>query len=218
MITEEMITEMSQFFTIHPQNPQRRLVSQAVAIIRAGGLIMYPTDSCYALGCQIGDKAAMERISRIRQTDKNHNFTLVCRDLSEIGTYAKVENAAFRLMKSLTPGPYTFILKATHEVPRRLQNPKRKTIGLRVPNHAIVQAILELLGEPIMSSTLIMPDKDMPETEPNTIRELLEKHVNLIIDGGLCGFEPTTVVDMMTEPPQILRHGKGPVDVFKTDL
>ncbi|HEC84572.1 MAG: threonylcarbamoyl-AMP synthase [Candidatus Parabeggiatoa sp. nov. 2] len=209
---------MSQFFTIHPQNPQRRLVSQAVAIIRAGGLIMYPTDSCYALGCQIGDKAAMERISRIRQTDKNHNFTLVCRDLSEIGTYAKVENAAFRLMKSLTPGPYTFILKATHEVPRRLQNPKRKTIGLRVPNHAIVQAILELLGEPIMSSTLIMPDKDMPETEPNTIRELLEKHVNLIIDGGLCGFEPTTVVDMMTEPPQILRHGKGPVDVFKTDL
>jgi tRNA threonylcarbamoyl adenosine modification protein (Sua5/YciO/YrdC/YwlC family) len=209
---------MSQFFTIHPQNPQRRLVSQAVAIIRAGGLIVYPTDSCYAFGCQIGNKAAMERISHIRKTDKNHNFTLVCRDLSEIGTYAKVENAAFRSMKSLTPGPYTFILKATHEVPRRLQNPKRKTIGLRVPNHAIVRSILELLGEPIMSSTLIMQGKDMPETEPDTIRELLEKHLDLIIDGGLCGFEPTTVVDMMTEPPQILRHGKGSVDVFKTDL
>ncbi len=208
---------MSPFFTIHPENPQKRLITQAVAIIRAGGIIIYPTDSCYAFGCQIGDKAAMERMSHLRQTDKNHNFTLVCRDLSEIGTYAKVENATFRLMKSITPGPYTFILKATHEVPRRLQNPKRKTIGLRVPDNAIAQAILEILGEPIMSSTLIMPGKDIPETEPDRIKELLEKQVDLIIDGGHCGFEPTTIVDMMSEPPEILRHGKGPVDVFKTD-
>ena len=142
---------------------------------------------------------------------------MVCRDLSEIASYAKVENATFRLMKSITPGPYTFILKATHEVPRRLQNPKRKTIGLRVPDNAIAQGILEILGEPIMSSTLIMPGQDIPETEPDKIKELLEKQVDLIIDGGHCGFEPTTIVDMMTEPPEIIRHGKGPVDVFKTD-
>jgi tRNA threonylcarbamoyl adenosine modification protein (Sua5/YciO/YrdC/YwlC family) len=208
---------MNQFLTIHPKNPQRRLISQAVAILRAGGLIVYPTDSSYALGCHIGDKAAMERISHIRQIDNDHNFTLVCHDMSEIGTYAKVDNTAFRLMKSLTPGPYTFILKATHEVPRRLQNPKRKTIGLRVPDHAIAKAILEVLGEPIMSSTLIMPNKNRPETDPETMRELLGKQVDLIIDGGNCGFDPTTVVDMMIEPPQILRQGKGSVDVFKTD-
>jgi tRNA threonylcarbamoyl adenosine modification protein (Sua5/YciO/YrdC/YwlC family) len=208
---------MSQFFTIHPENPQQRLISQAVAIIRAGGVIAYPTDSSYALGCHIGNKTTMEKISRIRQTDKNHNFTLVCRDLSEIGTYAKIENKAFRLMKALTPGPYTFILKATHEVPRRLQNPKRKTIGVRIPDHAVTLAILEVLGEPIMSSTLIMPGKEMPETEPDRIRELLEKHIDLIIDSGHCGLEPTTVVDMMTVPPQILRHGKGAVEAFNTD-
>jgi tRNA threonylcarbamoyl adenosine modification protein (Sua5/YciO/YrdC/YwlC family) len=208
---------MSQFFTIHPENPQKRLITQAVTIMQAGGVIVYPTDSSYALGCQIGDKAAMEKISRIRQTDKNHNFTLVCRDLSEIGTYAKVENAVFRSMKSLTPGPYTFILQATHEVPRRLQNPKRKTIGVRVPNHAVTQMLLEILGEPIMSSTLIMPGKDIPETELDTIKELLGKQVDLIIDGGHCGYEPTTIVDMMTDPPEIIRQGKGPVDVFKTE-
>jgi tRNA threonylcarbamoyl adenosine modification protein (Sua5/YciO/YrdC/YwlC family) len=208
---------MSQFFTIHPQNPQKRLITQAVAIIRAGGIIIYPTDSCYAFGCHIGDKSAMERMSHLRQIDKNHNFTLVCRDLSEIGTYAKVDNVTFRLMKSITPGPYTFILKATHEVPRRLQNPKRKTIGLRVPDNAIAQAILEGLGEPIMSSTLIMPGQNMPETEPDKIKDLLEKQVDLIIDGGNCGFEPTTVVDMMNETPEIIRQGKGPVDVFKID-
>jgi tRNA threonylcarbamoyl adenosine modification protein (Sua5/YciO/YrdC/YwlC family) len=208
---------MSQFFTIHPENPQQRLISQAVAIIRAGGVIAYPTDSSYALGCHIGNKTTMEKISRIRQTDKNHNFTLVCRDLSEIGTYAKIENKAFRLMKALTPGPYTFILKATHEVPRRLQNPKRKTIGVRIPDHAVTLAILEVLGEPIMSSTLIMPGKEMPETDPDRIRELLEKHIDLIIDSGHCGLEPTTVVDMMTVPPQILRHGKGAVEAFNTD-
>lgn len=162
---------MSQFFRIHPQNPQLRLINQTVAIIRNGGVIVYPTDSSYALGCHIGDKSAMERLSRIRQTNKEHNFTLVCRDLSEIATYANLDNMSFRFIKSLIPGPYTFILKATHEVPRRLQNPKRKTIGLRIPDHIIAQAILGALSEPIMSSTLIMPNKEMPETEPEEIKE-----------------------------------------------
>ncbi|MDM8567530.1 L-threonylcarbamoyladenylate synthase [Candidatus Halobeggiatoa sp. HSG11] len=208
---------MSPVFTIHPQNPQLRLINKVVDIIRSGGVIVYPTDSCYALGCHIGDKAAMEKISQIRQIDKEHNFTLVCRDLSEIGTYAKVTNTAFRLMKSLTPGPYTFILKATHEVPRRLQNIKRKTIGVRVPDNAITQSLLDILGEPIMSSTLIMPGKDIPETEPDKITNLLEKHVDLIIDGGNCGLEPTTVVDIMNNPPQVLRHGKGNVEALKIE-
>ncbi len=205
---------MSPVFTIHPQNPQLRLINQAVSIIRSGGVIVYPTDSCYALGCHIGDKTAMEKISNIRQTDKEHNFTLVCCDLSEIGTYAKINNTAFRLMKSLTPGPYTFILQASHEVPRRLQNSKRKTIGVRVPDNPIVQALLDTLGEPIMSSTLIMPGKNVPETEPDKITKLLEKYVDLIIDGGNCGLEPTTVINIMTEPPQILRHGKGNVETL----
>jgi tRNA threonylcarbamoyl adenosine modification protein (Sua5/YciO/YrdC/YwlC family) len=204
---------MSQFFRIHPQNPQLRLINQAVAIIRNGGVIVYPTDSSYALGCHIGDKAAMERLSRIRQTNKEHNFTLVCRDLAEIATYAKLDNMSFRFIKSLIPGPYTFILKATHEVPRRLQNPKRKTIGLRIPDHIIAQAILGALNEPIMSSTLIMPNKEMPETEPEEIKELLEKQVDLIIDGGNCGFEPTTVIDLLEDTPQILRYGKGAVQL-----
>lgn len=204
---------MSQFFRIHPQNPQLRLINQTVAIIRSGGVIVYPTDSSYALGCHIGDKSAMERLSRIRQTNKEHNFTLVCRDLAEIATYAKLDNMSFRFIKSLIPGPYTFILKATHEVPRRLQNPKRKTIGLRIPDHIIAQAILGALSEPIMSSTLIMPNKEMPETEPEEIKELLEKQVDLIIDGGNCGFEPTTVIDLLEDTPQILRYGKGVVQL-----
>jgi len=205
---------MSQFFTIHPENPQLRLIKQTIQIIRQGGVIVYPTDSSYALGCHIGDKNAMERIRRIRQTDKNHNFTLVCRDLSEIATYAKVDNSAFRLMKSLTPGPYTFVLKATNEVPRRLQHPKRKTIGLRVPDNAIVSLILEHLGEPIMSSTLILPNKDMPETDPDDINDYLGKLVDLIVDGGHCGFEPTTIIDLMEETPVLIRQGKGPFDTF----
>lgn len=206
---------MSQFVKIHPQNPQPRLISQCVAAIRAGEVIVYPTDSSYALGCHIGNKVAIERIRDLRQTDKDHNFTLVCRDLSEIATYAKVDNGAFRLMKSLTPGPYTFILKATHEVPRRLQHPRRKTIGLRVPNHPISLAILELLGEPIMSSTLILPGKDHPETDPEEIQELLDKLVDLVIDGGHCGVEPTTIVDLMGEIPHIVRHGKGSTAPFE---
>ncbi len=208
---------MSQFFTIHPENPQKRLITQTANILKTGGIIVYPTDSCYALGCCIGDKMAMEKIQHIRQTDKEHNFTLVCKDLSEISSYAKVDNVAFRLIKGLTPGPYTFILKATHEVPRRLQNPKRKTIGLRVPNHAIANALLEALGEPIMSATLILPGHQAPETEPDEIREHLEKQVDLIIDGGHCGFEPTTVVDLTGELPLILRQGKGPIDSIENN-
>jgi tRNA threonylcarbamoyl adenosine modification protein (Sua5/YciO/YrdC/YwlC family) len=201
---------MSQFFQIHPDNPQPRLVSQAVDIIRDGGLVVYPTDSSYAIGCHLGDKDAMERIRRIRQLDARHHFTLVCRDLSEIATYAKVDNQAYRLLKTLTPGPYTFLLPATHEVPRRLQHAKRKTIGLRVPDHRVAQALLAELNEPIMSSTLILPGADLPETDAEEIRERLDKLVDLIIDGGNCGFEPTTVIDLASGgAPEVLRQGKG---------
>jgi tRNA threonylcarbamoyl adenosine modification protein (Sua5/YciO/YrdC/YwlC family) len=203
---------MSQYFQIHPVNPQARLIRQAVEILRADGLVVYPTDSSYALGCHVGDKRGMERICRIRALDKKHNFTLVCRDLSEIAIYAKVDNSAYRLLRSLTPGPYTFILGATHEVPRRLQNPKRKTIGIRVPDHPIAQALLADLGEPLMSSTLILPGKDMPETEAAEIRERLESEVDLVIDGGHCGFEPTTVIDMSEGVPRVLRQGCGIVE------
>ena len=205
---------MSQFFQIHPVNPQARLIRQAVEILRANGLIVYPTDSSYALGCHVGDKRGMERIRRIRALDNKHNFTLVCRDLSEIAIYARVDNSAYRLLRSLTPGPYTFILSATHEVPRRLQNPKRKTIGIRVPDHPIAQALLADLGQPLMSSTLILPGKDIPETEAEEIRERLERDVDLVIDGGHCGFEPTTVIDMSEGAPQVLRQGCGPVDIL----
>jgi tRNA threonylcarbamoyl adenosine modification protein (Sua5/YciO/YrdC/YwlC family) len=200
---------MSQFFQIHPVNPQARLIHQAVEIIRAGGLVVYPTDSSYALGCHVGDKAGMERIRRIRDLDNRHNFTLVCRDLSEIAAYAKVDNSSYRLLKSLTPGPYTFILKATHEVPRRLQNPKRKTIGIRIPDHPIAQALLEELGEPLMSSTLILPGQDDPETDAHDIRERLEHDVDLVIDGGNCGLEPTTVIDLVDGSVDVVRKGRG---------
>ena len=201
---------MSQYFEIHSENPQKRLIGQAVKIIQDGGVIVYPTDSCYALGCHVGDKQAMERIARIRRTDAKHNFTLVCRDLSDIATYAHVDNTAFRTLKSLTPGPYTFLLKATGEVPRRLQNPKRKTIGIRIPDNRICQDLLEELGEPLMSSTLIMPDKELPETDPEEIRDLLEKHVDLIIDGGNCGFEPTSVLSLADSGEmEIRRRGRG---------
>ena len=200
---------MSQFLQIHPVNPQSRLIQQAVGIIRAGGLVVYPTDSSYALGCHVGDKAGMERIRRIRDLDNKHNFTLMCRDLSEIATYAKVDNSCYRLMKSLSPGPYTFILKATHEVPRRLQNPKRKTIGIRIPDHPITQALLAELGEPLMSSTLILPGQDRPETDANDIRERLENDVDLVIDGDNCGLEPTTVIDLVEGSLQVVRKGRG---------
>jgi len=198
-----------QFLEIHPHNPQLRLISQVVAAVRHGAVIAYPTDSSYALGCCLGNKAAMERICKIRKLDKDHNFTLVCRDLSEISTYAKLNNIEFRLLKTLTPGPYTFILSATKEVPRRLQNPKRKSIGLRVPDHPITSALLEALGEPLMSVTLILPDEELPLTDPGEIRNSLGKQVDLIIDGGHCGFEPTTVIDLQNGSPVVVRQGKG---------
>ena len=203
---------VSQFFEIHPDNPQRRLIHQAVKIINDGGLIVYPTDSCYALGCSLGNKAAMGRIRRIRNVNGKHHFTLVCRDLSEISTYAIVDNKAYRLLKANTPGPYTFLLKATHEVPRRLQTPGRKTIGLRVPDNTIVHALLEELGEPLMSSTLTLPGDDLPLTDTDEMRERLEHDVDLVIDGGYCGVEPSTVVDLVGETPVLVRKGKGEAD------
>ena len=200
---------MSQFFEIHPENPQKRLIHQTVEIIDNGGVVVYPTDSSYAIGCHLGDKSAMEKIRRIRQVDDKHHFTLVCSDLSEIATYAKVSNADYRLLKSLTPGPYTFLLKATSEVPRRLMHPKRRMIGIRVVDDPIVKAMLEELGQPIMSSTLIMPGNEMPETDAYDIREKLEHQVDLIVDGGSCGFEATTVINMVETPPVLVREGKG---------
>jgi tRNA threonylcarbamoyl adenosine modification protein (Sua5/YciO/YrdC/YwlC family) len=206
---------MAQFFQIHPDNPQSRLITQAVGILRDGGLVIYPTDSSYALGCHIGDKGAMERIRRIRQVDDEHNFTLVCRDLSEISNYAKIDNRDYRLLKTLTPGPYTFIHKATKQVPRRLMHPRRRTIGIRVPDNNIVRALLDELGEPIMSTTMIMPGETMPLTDPYEMRQLLDHQVDLIIDGGPCGFEPTTVVVMTEEVPQVVRTGKGDASLFQ---
>ncbi len=208
---------MSQFFQIHPETPQKRLVAQAVQILRQGGVIVYPTDSGYAIGCHLGDKQAADRIKRIRQLDDKHNFTLVCRDLSDIGTYAKVDNTQYRLLKAHTPGPYTFILDATSEVPRRLLHPKRKTIGLRVPDNNIVQALLGELGEPIMSSTLILPGEENPMTDPDEIRDKLEHELDLIIEGGFCGMEATTVVNMTGAVPEVTRVGKGDPAPFQMD-
>lgn len=202
---------MAKSVEIHPTHPQARLIAEVVEVIRGGGLIAYPTDSSYALGCHLGNKAAMDRIHQIRKTDKNHNFTLVCTDLSEISLYARVENWAYRFVKSLTPGPYTFILPATREVPKRLQNPKRRTIGLRVPDHAIVRAMLDALGEPIMSSTLLMPGDDLPLTDVHDIEAQIGHRVELILDGGSAGVEPTTVIDLSNGKVDVLRHGKGDI-------
>jgi tRNA threonylcarbamoyl adenosine modification protein (Sua5/YciO/YrdC/YwlC family) len=206
---------VSQFFQIHPDNPQARLVRQAVDIIRAGGVVVYPTDSAYAIGCHIGDKNALDRIRRIRKLADRHNFTLVCRDLSEIATYSRVDNADYRMLKACTPGPYTFILKATSEVPRRLMHAKRKTVGLRVPDNNITQALLTDLGEPMMSVTLIMPGDEYPLIDPYDIRETLQHDVDLVIDGGYCGMEATTVVDLVDETPLVLRAGKGDIAPFE---
>ncbi|TVR59541.1 MAG: threonylcarbamoyl-AMP synthase [Candidatus Competibacteraceae bacterium] len=205
---------MSRFLQIHPANPQPRLIAQAVERLRAGAVVVYPTDSSYALGCQLGDKAAAERIRTLRQTDRHHNFTLVCRDLSEIATYAKVDNRCYRLLKAATPGPFTFILRATHEVPRRLQHPRRKTIGIRVPDNGIVSALLAELGEPIMSCTLILPDDDWPLHDPEDIEERLRHDVDLIIDGGSGQREPTTVLDLTEDAPQLIRQGLGDASPF----
>ena len=200
---------MTQYLTIHPIHPQKRLIQQAVKMIQDGGLVVYPTDSCYALGCHLGDKDALERMRRLRAVDANHNFTLMCRDLSEIGTYSQVDNSMFRLLRSYTPGAFTFILKATREVPRRLQTPKRKTIGLRIPQNPIALALLAQLEQPLMSTTLILPGDPLPMTEADEIRACLGKQVDLIIDGGSCDIEPTTVIDLVDGRYEILRQGKG---------
>ncbi|TLU64164.1 threonylcarbamoyl-AMP synthase [Thalassotalea litorea] len=200
---------MSQFFYMHPDNPQPRLIKQACEMIHQGAVIVYPTDSGYALGCHIGDKPALDRICRIRDIDKQHNFTLLCRDLSELATYARVDNAYFRLLKNNTPGKYTFIFKGTKDVPRRLLNDKKKTIGIRIPENQIAMALLEELGEPLMSTSLILPGNDSTEFDPELIRDNLEKHVDLILNGGYLGEKPTTVVDLTDDYPKILRHGEG---------
>lgn len=205
----------SQYFSIHPENPQARSIARVADIVRRGGVIVYPTDSVYAIGCHIGDKQALERIRVIRQLDKHHNFTLVCRDLSELANYAKVDNSAFRILKASTPGAFTFILNATSEVPKRLMHPKRKTIGIRVPDSPIVKALLDELGEPMMSVTLIMPNDEYPLSDPHDIRQTMERHVDAIIDGGYCGHEPTTVIDMTDDNPQILRQGTGDSSSFQ---
>ncbi len=206
---------MSQLFHIHPVNPQKRLITQACQILRKGGLIVYPTDSGYALGCQIGDKSAMAKIRRIRELDDEHNFTLVCRDLSEISTYALLNNAMYRIIKVHTPGAYTFILPATKEVPRRLQHAKRKTIGLRIPDNKIALALLEELNEPLMSSTLIMPGEDVTMTDAIDIVDRIGRQVDLVIDGDFCGSEPTTVVEFIDDIPEVVRFGSGDPTPFE---
>ncbi|MCY9847119.1 L-threonylcarbamoyladenylate synthase [Pectobacterium jejuense] len=205
---------MSQFFYIHPQNPQPRLINQSVEFLHKGGVIVYPTDSGYALGCMLGEKNALERICRIRDLGSDHNFTLMCRDLSELSTYAHVDNSAFRLIKNNTPGNYTFILKATKEVPRRLMNEKRKTIGLRVPSNPIALELLAALNEPLMSTTLMLPGNDFAESDPEDIQDRLGKQVDLIIHGGSLGQQPTTVIDLTESLPRVAREGTGDVTPF----
>ena len=205
---------MSQFFRVHPVNPQQRLIRQAVEILRGGGVIVYPTDSAYALGCHIGDKKAIERIRRIRRLERDHHFALVCRDLSDLGVYARVDNVAYRLIKTATPGPYTFILPATREVPRRLVDAKRKSIGLRVPDNEICRSLLAELGEPIMSTTLILPGDEYPLTDPDEIRDFMKSEVDLVIDGGYCGLESTTVVSLEDGLPEVIREGMGDIGLF----
>lgn len=206
---------MSQFFYLHPENPQARLINQAVAIIRNGGVIVYPTDSGYALGCQLENKSALERICRIRKIDDKHNFTLLCRDLSELSLYARIDNTSFRLLKNNTPGAYTFIFKGTKEVPRRLMNAKRKTIGIRVPDNKIALDLLEALGEPLMSTTLILPGNDYAESDPEEIRDKLEHSVDLIMNGGFLGEQPTTVVDFSDDEMVVVRRGAGDPTPFE---
>ncbi|HEY8605511.1 MAG TPA: L-threonylcarbamoyladenylate synthase [Noviherbaspirillum sp.] len=205
---------MSQFFQIHPDNPQLRLIKQAAQIIHGGGIVALPTDSCYALVSHLDDKAAVERLRRIRGVDDKHHLTLLCRDLSEVAQYARVDNRQYRLLKSATPGPYTFILEATKEVPRRLSHPSRRTIGLRVPENRIAQVLLEELGQPLLGTTLILPDDTDPLTDPDEVRERLERQVELVIDGGACSLEPTTVLDLTGDEPELVRQGRGDVSMF----
>lgn len=203
---------MAQYFEIHPTHPQRRLIARAADIVREGGVIAYPTDSCYAFGCQLGDKEAMVRLRRLRDFDERRHLTLMCRDLSELGTYASVDNTRYRLLKTLTPGSYTFILPGTREVPRRLLHPRRKTIGLRVPQHPVAQALLEELGEPLLSATALLPGDAHPLNDGQEIRERLEREVDLVLDAGPCGIEPTTIVDLTESELQVVRQGKGAIE------
>ena len=203
---------MAQYFLVHPITPQRRLVRQAADIVRAGGLIAYPTDSCYALGCRIGDAKALGRLRRVRGMDEKHHLTLMCRDLAEIATYAIVDNVQYRLLKAATPGAYTFILRATREVPRRLLHPRRKTIGVRVPDHVVAHALLAELDQPMLSATLTLPGIITPASDAGEIRTVLEHEIDLVIDGGSCGVLPSTVIDLTTDTPVVLRRGKGPLD------
>jgi tRNA threonylcarbamoyl adenosine modification protein (Sua5/YciO/YrdC/YwlC family) len=203
------ISRLSQYFELHPQDPQPRLLRQTVQILQQGGLIAYPTDSCYALGCHIGDAAALERIRRLRAADRHHHFTLVCADLAQIGRFARVETWQFRILKSATPGPFTFLLPATRETPRRLQHPQRRTIGVRIPDHVVPRALLALLGEPIMSSTLLLPGEEMPLNDGREIRARLEHEIDAVLDSGSCGLQPTTVIDLSVSPPVVLRQGLG---------
>jgi tRNA threonylcarbamoyl adenosine modification protein (Sua5/YciO/YrdC/YwlC family) len=205
---------MSIYLQLHPISPQRRFIRQAVECLRAGGLVVYPTDSCYALGCHIGDKTALERIRTIRQTDRNHHFTLVCRDLADVGKYALLENWQYRLLRAHTPGAYTFLLKASRETPRRLKHERRGTIGLRVPDHPVAQMLLTELGEPVMSSTLLLPGEALPRTDAREIYELLEHQVDLVLDGGNCGLTPTSVIDLSGGRAEIVRNGRGDVAPF----
>jgi tRNA threonylcarbamoyl adenosine modification protein (Sua5/YciO/YrdC/YwlC family) len=205
---------MARYFVVHPQNPQQRVIRLAVDIVRKGGLMVYPTDSCYALGCHIGDKAAMERIRRIRQLDEQHHFTLICRDLSEVGQYAMVDNIQYRVLRSTTPGSYTFILRATREVPKRLLNPRHKTIGVRLPDHNVVRDLLQEMGEPILSTTLLLPGDGLPLNDMDEIRSRLEHDVDVLLDAGSCGVEMTTVVDLTSDVPVVIRRGKGSIGQF----
>ena len=205
---------MSQFFQIHPDNPQLRLIKQAAQIIRSGGIVALPTDSCYALVCQLDDKEAVTRLRRIRDVDDKHHLTLLCRDLSEISLYARVDNRQYRLLKAATPGPYTFILEATKEVPRRVSHPSRKTIGLRVPENAIAHALLAELGQPLLGTTLILPKEEQPLTDPEQIRDHLERQIDLVIDGGACSLEPTTVIDLSDDQVSLIRQGRGDASMF----
>jgi tRNA threonylcarbamoyl adenosine modification protein (Sua5/YciO/YrdC/YwlC family) len=205
---------MGIYLQLHPVSPQQRFIRQAVEVLRGGGVIVYPTDSCYALGCHIGDKAALQRIADIRQTDRNHHFTLICRDLAEVAKYALVDNWQYRLLRAYTPGPYTFILKASRETPRRLKHERRGTIGLRVPENKVTAMLLEELGEPVMSSTLLLPGEDLPRTDAKEIDEALDRRVDLVLDGGNCGLVPTSVIDISGDHPVVVREGRGDVSPF----
>ncbi|MBL4851621.1 MAG: threonylcarbamoyl-AMP synthase [Gammaproteobacteria bacterium] len=207
----------AQFIPIHPDNPQPRLVAQVVTVLRKGGVVAYPTDSSYALGCHIGDKTAMDAIRRLRGLEDKHNFTLVCRDLSEIATYARISNTAYRMIKSVTPGAYTFILRATREVPRRLQHPRRRTIGIRVPDNAICKALLDAMGEPLMSVSLMLPGEELPLSDAEEIREKMANGIDVIVDGGACGYEPTTVVEWLDDEPVLVREGRGNIAALNLD-